>query len=186
MPRRHNYADSRSTWSPEQLVRMEELIDEADRSHTIVPWREHLLELGHPLTSVRTMASRVRARRIAARDRAHNRMIRNIADTAAINQRDIKSAAPVTQVVLKETSAKPADIADHMRCTSTQRMSVMAEIHAKIVTHGTITGGIFGDPLPGRSALDEKRGTAVAPSVASSDESGTQRRRPAMVGTTNR
>ena len=42
-----------------------------------------------------------------------------------------------------------------------------AELRDRIIERG-LTGGVFGDPPPGRSALDERRAAAASPTFASS------------------
>jgi hypothetical protein len=52
---------------------------------------------------------------------------------------------------------RPRVTAPHLRRTSIAALQSAAEILGRIAERG-ITGGLLGDPAPGRSALDQKRG----------------------------
>ncbi len=144
-----------------QLDLMEMLIAEADQYHTPIPWRDYLAELGHPLSSVRTVASRIRARRRECRHRADNRRLRAEADHKVgympTRQREFGALEkPMPRAPAPSQPTRPAAVFDSTGCTSTSRLVAFAEIRSRIDVQG-ITAGLLGDPPQGKSALDKKR-----------------------------
>lgn len=64
--------------------------------------------------------------------------------------------APIAKRPLAPLLPTHLDDAPYVRTTSTAKLVMDAELRSRIEVQG-ITGGLLGDPMPGRSALDRKR-----------------------------
>lgn len=138
--------DNRNKWTQPQCDLLESLV-EAKVGFNIISER-----VGHPILSCRSKASELRAKR---REAEAEKFRKALKPAPAMPRRPIVAqAAP---------SVAPA------RATSTARLVMDAELRARIEVMG-VTGGLFGDPLPGRSALDQMRAGLVdtprAPSLS--------------------
>lgn len=155
MIRRRPYSGNR--WTPEQLLRMETLHKAG------IKWPAIAIAVGHPKNSCQCMLSRLRADRGAVLAKAEA--------LAALKQQIRLYIPKRTPVPAAKTAAKPAATPpqpapkplrvkisnpEFLRATSTAKFQMDAELRARIEILG-ITGGLQGDPAPGRSALDRKR-----------------------------
>lgn len=164
MPRK-TYSD-RAYWTPAEIGIVERYMDDADRRKVYARWDLLEEEIGHPVSSIRSMAHYIRSRRRAAAARNVRKTLRAVADAFATPDAapspapafaGLRPDKPVYRGKLPaEKPAKPIEIADTMRCTSTAQLMLHSEIRAR-------TGNWFGDPPPGRSALDEMRAGIVRP-----------------------
>jgi hypothetical protein len=128
---------NKKPWLPHQVDLLERLIEGGRTYPSAAPL------VGHTILSCRTKMSEIRNRRL-------EREWKNAsADTPP-------TAAPVAQRKLSPVK-KAAIISDppHTRATSTAKLLMDAELRGRIEVLG-VTAGLFGDPLPGRSALDRR------------------------------
>lgn len=142
--------DNRNRWTPEQLTRMTELRSRRPR----VPWDEVAREVGHPKSSCQQMMSHSIDRRRIENRKAECKALRARADELNAPK---KHPPPLTLV--RQQPAKPADPEYARSSISTAKLVMDAELRSRIEVMG-ITGGLLGDPLPGRSALDRRKQTA--------------------------
>lgn len=69
-------------------------------------------------------------------------------------------AAPAPREVAAAPAPAPVVITPRIRMPSLDGLRERAELHLRIAERG-LTGGVFGDPAPGRSALDERTRAAA-------------------------
>jgi hypothetical protein len=127
MPRGYYPRAGANLWTPEQKERLERMVLAKQ------PWPEIAAACGHPKSSCQTMLSYIRRQRRLAAGLA-----------LALKPRPSGIVAP------PEPVAEPT--------ARIRRLSTLvddADLRARIAIQGP--NGLFGDPLPGRSALDEKR-----------------------------
>lgn len=151
--------DNRNRWTPEQLSELRSLRAAG------VPWPEVAIEVGHPIASCRQMMTHQNNahRRQAAKET--RQALREAADLVAgfwpmpakrPSPPPMPDPAPLPLPV--RTAARPGT--DYARSSvSTAKLVMDAELRARIEVMG-ITGGLLGDPLPGRSALDRRKQAA--------------------------
>lgn len=146
--------DNSNRWTAEVLARMAQLRAEN------VAWKEIAREIGHPTRSCMTIMSKEKRRHLREARNVERHKLRAAADLASeIDHRSIFLPKVKQQMryAAAHPIAKPADLTDYARSSfSTALLVADAELRARIEILG-VTGGLFGDPLPGRSALDEKR-----------------------------
>lgn len=118
------------------------------------------VRVGHPVSSCKsTMSAHLAAmrRRMAQKERHE---LREAADRVA--GFDPKAAArpkakPKPQPLRAFAAPKPPEPTDYARSSiSTAALRMDSELRARIEIMG-VTGGLLGDPLPGRSALDRRK-----------------------------
>ena len=143
----------RTGWTPQQIAIVERYMDDANRRKTFARWDLYEEEIGHPVSSIRSMAHFIRCRRrdSAARDVRHT--LRALADALAGPLPEKPASAVKLPAPKPVPTRAPGDLVDTMRCTSTAQLMLHSEIRSR-------TGNWFGDPAPGRSALDKKRAGA--------------------------
>lgn len=135
-------------WTPEQLTLMHAL--RADR----VPWAEIALEVEHPIASCRQMMTHENNARRREAAKATNASLRETADRRAKLPPPPPIPRPSSLPLRKHPTARPDD--GYARSSiSTARLVMDAELRARIEVLGA-TGGLLGDPMPGRSALDRR------------------------------
>lgn len=147
--------DNRNKWTEHQLELMQQLRAQGAR------WNHVSQRVGHPVASCQTTMSKFNNAVRAARAQAERKALREAADLAnAIEPRPASAPKPNKPAALRTVShalAKPAQDAGYARSSiSTAKLVMDAELRSRIAVMG-ITGGLLGDPLPGRSALDKKR-----------------------------
>jgi hypothetical protein len=105
-----------------------------------LPWPEVAKRLEHPKGSCQTRLSMLRRDRVNA------------------VTRDMIEAAPDRNLVLRAPAnlVMPPALPPSARTMRTAILVADAELRARCEVLG-LTGGLFGDPLPGRSALDQRR-----------------------------
>lgn len=151
----------RKPWTLQQQQRMEQLIEEHERLGARgVPWGKYAAELGHALTACYTEAAQAR-RRLATRRRAEYRRqvqaaLAEISGLGVTDDRPSNPSGGLNQTNPLSQRELPRIGLDHMICTSTAKLRMAHDIENRL-------SGIFGGPPPGRSALDEKMGTAIVP-----------------------
>lgn len=145
MPRKP-YTD-RSSWTLDQIAIVERLIELARGIRGGTRWADHVEAIGHPLSSITSMAHYLRNKTLKDRYRVENEGLRQRA-------RDAARAA-------REKPAAPRDYAGHMSLTPKCKLVFDQELLDRIRERG-LTAGFFGDPLPGRSALDRKLAAIVS------------------------
>lgn len=136
-PRRDN------VWTPEQKHLLERL------RLAGVPWPEVATRCGHPESSSKTTLSQIRT----ARRKAGLAVQTGPGERRSFTRYVPPAPAPAPSLP-SEPTAPPS-----CRTRHTSTLIADAELRARIEILGP-TGGLFGDPLPGRSALDQKRGEA--------------------------
>lgn len=151
------YSAKRSNWTPHQIAIVERLANDARRRRIHVRWDLHVEEIGHPLSSIKSMHQYLYASRRNEEMRRFNRNLRALADVPPSPLADPSNPAPVPK-------ANCGGI-DTLRVTSTGRFLFAAEYRERIGSAASITAAQFGDPRPGRSALDEKRAGIVRPDL---------------------
>jgi hypothetical protein len=124
----------RLKWTAEQLAQMQQ-----DRAAGLA-WNTAALRCGHPESSCRQMMSRINGQRYRAASRAAAPHV----------------AAPVISPVVQRRQPAPVSDPPYSRSTSTAMLVADAELRSRIAVLG-ITGGLLGDPEPGRSALDRRK-----------------------------
>jgi hypothetical protein len=158
------YAEERKFWTREQIAIVEDLIDK-EQYRGFIRWENHVETIGHPIGTIKFMARSIRSRRREKEWRVLNANLRALADQAVKS-----SEAPDPSVTTKpapkyQTKPAPKEVSDTMRCTSTARLMRDVEIRFR-------SENPFGDPEPGRSALDRKRNGEIEqarrPSLATS------------------
>jgi hypothetical protein len=141
-PRRLPYQHPEA-WTPSEIARMRALVlANFDRS---INWPERYAEFpGRSLKACTNYAGRMRKHIRAERGEI---------------RRAMHGAPGATPIPQPETVLEPApEAASFWRGTSTAKlMSWDAFLSARVAEQGA-TAGLCGDPLPGRSALDRKRG----------------------------
>lgn len=146
-------------WTPEQVALMEEM--RAARTK----WDEVAVAVGHPKTSCQQMMTQLRQQRKdtirRAQAKATRQALREQADAAAARQ--ASACAIAAQPAARPAPApetRRSSSPDFTRSTSTARFQTHAELRARIEILG-VTGGLLGDPEPGRSALDRMRAASA-------------------------
>ncbi len=139
-------ARNTNRWTPDQIEKLCEIIDEHAAAGRRIRWKEEAPRLGHPISACQQMANKLRHDRRELKRRAELRAMREKVDRIVI----VPDALPRTPKVQNP---------EFTRATSTYRYTVDAELRARIESQG-VTAGLLGDPPAGRSALDQKRGAA--------------------------
>lgn len=134
-------------WTDAQMVQLEELANAYTADGRRIQWHIIAAEVHHPVHSCQTRMSEIRGRRRDEEKRAQLRAIRLVHGTAPVTPAMTVEPPPPVKIV---------HVPDHSRSTSTAKLRMDAELRARIEILG-ITGGMLGDPEPGRSALDQKR-----------------------------
>jgi stress-induced morphogen len=144
-------------WTKGQIARMHEIMDETAASGgRRVGWQKYEAELGHTLAAIRIVAARLYQERHIKQQRALNRALRKIAD-AVPAPAPAPKPKPAKPIAIKTPPPKIKLVGDsHCIATSTQSMMFAAEMRSRFEGRASITAGQFGDPLPGRSALDQR------------------------------
>lgn len=132
-----------NTWTAEQKQLLEQLRIAG------VAWPEVATRCGHPESSCKTTLSLIRT----ARRKAGLAVQTGPGDRKSFTRYVPPAPAPAPSLP-PEPAAPPSGRTRH-----TSTLIADAELRARIEILGP-TGGLFGDPLPGRSALDQKRGEA--------------------------
>lgn len=165
---------STAPWTLQQQLRLEALIEDHERRGiNAVRWGNYTEELGHPINSCYVEAQKARAR-LRTKKRADYRaevQARLLAAVGVTDDRCGNLAGEVNRPNRPTSLALPRlafDLDDERVNTSTQKLRFAAEMLIRIGEQG-ITAGLLGDPPPGRSALDERRGIVAteAPTLAS-------------------
>jgi hypothetical protein len=159
MTKPRNYTN-RSNWTQAQIAIVERYIDDATRRRVYVRWDLHADEIGHPVSSIRTMAHHIRNKRRDGIARNLRQKLRALADKPPSY-----GQAPGPAYRGKLPAKKPAraiELDSHRISTTTAMLKLGAEMRDRIGAQG-LTAGWFGDPPPGRSALDERRMGIVRP-----------------------
>lgn len=142
--------DNRNRWTAEQLMLMAKL--HAQR----MPWADIAPAVGHPKSACQVMMSKLRNQQRGANFEAIRVAAHAIRALVKPKPKPVGPAAPVPRQTIVPLPVKKAD-ADFARSSiSTAKLVMDAELRARIEVMG-ITGGLLGDPLPGRSALDRRR-----------------------------
>lgn len=141
-------------WTKEQLARLAQHVDAAAKGKRRANWKAIALELGHSATSCHVKMSTIRVRR-------RNERIR---ERTAEEEANAKAREKARREAGKAQVLKAPRVPDppYNRSTSTARLQWDAELRARIEVLG-ITGGMLGDPAPGRSALEQKRAGIASP-----------------------
>lgn len=156
----------RTKWTQGQLDLMAMLIrNQIENNIAHVDWTPYLAMLGHDQRATIARAAMMRAE------------IKNAEDA----KRHLAAAA----MEAPTRAVKPVEGDAHVKRTSTQAYLFAAEMRARIGSQG-ITAGLLGDPPPGRSALDEKRGTAIAAVTQSRLREGRSARLPGVAARLSR
>jgi hypothetical protein len=135
-------------WTQAQRTRMAEIIMAHYERGRRVPWKRYAKELGHTVKACSAEAHNIR-------ERVRNEAMK---DRSASSWAPAKSLRRKTQLFAPRETIKTCECLDHRIATSTAKFAGEAEIRNRISVQG-LTAGLFGDPLPGRSALDQKRAT---------------------------
>lgn len=143
-----------SSFTPEDIARLKRII--AMHPNKNIKWDIWAGQFDHPLGSVKVMASRLRDQMGKERMRGFNRAMR------ALRDRDPPRPPAPAPAEERRLVPRVIELDGHRINTSTQGMQFAAEMLVRIGTQG-ITGGLLGDPPPGRSALDKKRAGIVEP-----------------------
>ena len=155
---------NRSSWTRQQIAIVERYMEDANRRRIYARWDLYEEEIGHPVSSIRSMAHYIRNRRRDAESRRLRHHLRALANAPPPCQPAV--AVPVCRG--KPPAVKPAaaafEIDSHRISTTTGRLKLDAELRDRIGIQG-LTAGWFGDPPPGRSAPDEKRAGIVRPAA---------------------
>lgn len=144
-------------FSAEHLQHLEARYDASRVSGHRVDYAAIAAEIGHPQASCKTMMSRIQQRRLNERNRAVREEIRAHADGIELKRKETEA---------KDKTAPPAgtrsrpDYAGHIALTPRSKLIFDQELRDRIRERG-LTAGFFGDPMPGRSALDRKRSEAA-------------------------
>lgn len=136
-------------WLKPQLDLMVRLVDEAKAAGRRPNFGVIAPQVGHPISSCQQMMTRIRharLREIALAERA----------SADRFERELNAKQQPPETVHPPARMNIRAEAPFSRSTSTHILVADAELRARIEVCG-LTGGLFGDPIPGRSALDEKR-----------------------------
>lgn len=147
-------------WTQEQFDLMAQL-----RSFG-VPWDEVAIEVGHSVGSCQQTASRQKNARL-------RKELRTAADlVAAIEPRAAPKRKSGPQPLRRPIPPRKAIETDCVRSSiTTAKLIVDAELRGRIEVLG-LTGGLFGDPLPGRSALDQRNITCGGGNAGSTSLTG--------------
>lgn len=165
-------------WTPEQLALLQKL--RADG----IDWPEISQRCGHPLPSCRTTLTNInkRSARIAAGELPSEKSAFGKGDPKNPKrfwtEKDVQTLIRLRTIEGKQfneidvelrraAGASSAKFYQLRRPEATQGYEVRA-IHAPVnlPQHDSITAEFFGDPLPGRSALDQRRVEASKVSLA--------------------
>ena len=135
---------NKAWWLSSQLALLEQLADAK------TPWDEIAHRVGHPKNSCATKMSEIRSKR----DRT--------------SEKPKKRGRPGT---IQSPQLAPAPVPDppSARAVSNALLVADAELRARIAVLGA-TGGLLGDPMPGRSALDRMRAGVSDPPIATQDQ----------------
>jgi hypothetical protein len=137
-------------WTHAQRTRMAEIIMAHYERGRRVHWKRYATEIGHTVKACSAEAHNIR-------ERVRNEAMK---ESSSKSWTPAKTLRRKTQRFIPRETVKTCDCLDHRISTSTARFKVEAEIRNRISVQG-LTAGIFGDPMPGRSALDQKRGESV-------------------------
>jgi hypothetical protein len=132
--------DNRNKWTQPQCDLLEKLV-EAGVGFNVISERT-----GHPISSCRTKASELRSMR---REAEAEKFRKNLKPAPA---------APVPSKPRQPIIAQAAPSPSPSRAVKTSTLVADAEIRARIAIQGP--NGLLGDPLPGRSALDQRKAGA--------------------------
>lgn len=139
-------------WTALEIELMTRMIDGGAKYPKVAPL------VGHSIFSCRTKMWEIRhPEELAAKLRARPSQPRKPRD------RRKQAASPGTPIAIRPlapTLRKTVADAPYVRATSTAKFLMDAELRARI-EHVGVTAGLFGDPLPGRSALDRQRAGIV-------------------------
>lgn len=147
------------TWSTRQIRVMNELIDDARETGHSIRWIDHLCEIGHSLHAVRKMAHALYAKRRDAAARQGRELIRALADGQVEAEEEGMLIVPDDAEIVIAPEPPPSNGTTNTyfaRPTPVSTLMRHAELRGLTDLIG-LTGALQGDPLPGRSALDEKR-----------------------------
>jgi hypothetical protein len=142
-------------WSVEQIETMERMVEQAVAERRCPNWKVIGQAVGHSAVASCTRMSdlRIKRRNAAEKARLQAAGIDTAPPVAKKNQPKKPPPAPVMVIAVKR---RLPDYASHTVATSTHMLVADAELRARIETQG-ITAGLLGDPLPGRSALDQRK-----------------------------
>jgi hypothetical protein len=128
-----------------------------------VGWGHVSVRCGHPVASCRQMMTRYNNARRVAQYRAECKALREAADLVNVieprpapvpKKKPPARPQPISMAI--RPAIKPAQPLDHARSSiSAARLIMDAELRRRIELLGA-TGGLLGDPEPGRSALDRR------------------------------
>lgn len=116
------------------------------------PWSEVAQRVGHPKGSCQTYLSLIKRERVSGVTRTGDD------GTAVAPPRKLFLRAPANLVM-------PSALPPSARTMRTAILVADAELRARCEVLG-LTGGLLGDPLPGRSALDQRRVEALGVTLA--------------------
>jgi hypothetical protein len=147
-------------WTAEQLKYMTDTVDTCSLEGRRVPWDDIVSKVGHPRSTCQSMMSEVRTQR-----RVDERKARRLAIKAEvalmIEFEDLPRRKPKPAPLPGKPCPVTIDYAGHIALTPKSKLVFDQELRDRIRERG-LTGGFFGDPMPGRSALDKMRaGVAV-------------------------
>ncbi len=162
----------RTRWKDDELALVETIITNHKLAgETVVPWKRMLDKFpGHTLGALYQMANIIRERMTTKKRAEYRRMVQSLLD--GIMPEGVPEGTRVTMGGVIVKPRRPLPIAPEAtppspktvlgldaerRNTSTQKLAFAAEMMARIGAQG-VTAGLLGDPPPGCSALDEKRG----------------------------
>lgn len=143
----------RQKWTDAEIAQLLKLVDGFKARGLRPRWREIAAATGHHDNSCVVKYHSIRSRE---------------ADLAARKEIDQKIAAAEARPLFKtpvphDVPMKPrVQNPEFGRGTSTWRLQIDAEMRSRIAVRG-VTGGLLGDPMPGRSALDRRRAGIVDP-----------------------
>lgn len=141
--------DNSNRWMEAQCELMQQLRAEG------VHWNLIAERVGHPIASCQNTMTRYNNARRAAKAQADRKALREAADA-------LNAAQPLREAMAKLKLAAPSRVRivgpaepQGYASISTAKLVMHAELQSRIEVLG-VTGGLLGDPLPGRSALDKR------------------------------
>lgn len=152
--------NNHNRWTRDAIARLTEMRDAR------IPFAEVAREVGHPESSCRQMMTSIYNDRRREAAKETRRALKEAANPPAVPP--TPSSVPLPQ----QPSAR--DLADFARSSATTaKLIAHAEMRDRIGTMG-ITGGLFGDPLPGRSALDKRNAACGGGTSGSTSSTGSR------------
>lgn len=144
---------TKNLWSTDQLDTMERLVQQAASERRTPKWRDIAAVVGHSAVACCTRMSELRKHRRNAEEKARLQAMGIDTKPPVARKKPAKRLPPPVTVI---PAKRVLDYTPHTIATSTHMLVADCELRARIGLQG-ITAGLLGDPIPGRSALDQKR-----------------------------